>query len=63
MQGRWAIIRRSYALPFFFVGILYYFVGSTQGTIEAFRSLQAIWHFTNFTVGHSHLTMYGFITF
>ena len=63
MRGRWAIIRRSYSLPFFFVGVLYYFVGSTQGTFEALRSLQAIWHFTNFTVGHSHLTMYGFITF
>jgi cytochrome c oxidase cbb3-type subunit 1 len=63
MKGRWAIVRRSYALPFFFVGILYYFVGSTQGTLEAFRSLQAIWHLTNFTVGHSHLTMYGFVTF
>ncbi len=63
MRGHWATVRRSYALPFFFVGILYYFVGSTQGTIEAFRSLQAIWHLTNFTVGHSHLTMYGFITF
>jgi cytochrome c oxidase cbb3-type subunit 1 len=63
MKGRWGIVRRSYALPFFFVGILYYFVGSTQGTLEAFRSLQAIWHLTNFTVGHSHLTMYGFITF
>ncbi len=63
MRGRWATVRRSYALPFFFVGVLYYFVGSTQGTIEAFRSLQALWHLTNFTVGHSHLTMYGFITF
>ena len=38
-------------------------VGSTQGTLEAFRSLQAVWHLTNFTVGHSHLTMYGFVTF
>ena len=37
--------------------------GSTQGTFEAFRSLQEVWHFTNFTVGHSHLTMYGFVTF
>ena len=63
MRGRWATVRRSYALPFFFVGVLYYFLGSTQGTIEALRSLQAIWHLTNFTVGHSHLTMYGFITF
>jgi cytochrome c oxidase cbb3-type subunit 1 len=38
-------------------------VGSTQGTVEAFRSLQEVWHFTNFTIGHSHLTMYGFVTF
>jgi cytochrome c oxidase cbb3-type subunit 1 len=63
MRGRWATVRRSYALPFLVVGIGYYFVGSTQGTIEAFRSLQNIWHLTNFTVGHSHATMYGFITF
>ena len=63
MRGRWNIVRRSYALPFIAVGVAYYFVGSTQGTIEALRSLQAIWHLTNYTVGHSHATMYGFITF
>ncbi|HEV3089417.1 MAG TPA: cbb3-type cytochrome c oxidase subunit I [Candidatus Elarobacter sp.] len=63
LRGRWSSVRRSYALPFLVVGIAYYFLGSTQGTIEAFRSLQAIWHLTNFTVGHSHATMYGFITF
>jgi cytochrome c oxidase cbb3-type subunit I len=63
MRGRWATIRRSYALPFIWVGVLYYFLGSTQGTVEALRSLQTIWHLTNYTVGHSHLTMYGFITF
>jgi cytochrome c oxidase cbb3-type subunit 1 len=63
MRGRWSIVRRSYALPFVVVGIAYYFLGSTEGTFEALRSLQAIWHLTNFTVGHSHATMYGFITF
>lgn len=63
MRGRWERVRRSLALPFIFVGILYYFLGSSQGTIEAFRSLQTIWHLTSFTVGHSHATMYGFITF
>ena len=25
--------------------------------------LQALWHFTNYTVAHSHLTMYGFVAF
>jgi cytochrome c oxidase cbb3-type subunit 1 len=63
MRGHGETIRRSYALPFIVVGVAYYFAGSTQGTIEAFRSLQNVWHFTNYTIGHSHATMYGFITF
>jgi cytochrome c oxidase cbb3-type subunit I len=63
MNGQWSTIRRSYALPFILVGVVSYFFGSTQGSIEAIRELQAVWHFTNFTVGHSHLTMYGFVTF
>lgn len=63
MRGRFGDMRHSYPLAFIFVGVVGYFVGSTQGTTEAFRSMQEIWHLTNFTVGHSHLTMYGFITF
>jgi cytochrome c oxidase cbb3-type subunit 1 len=54
---------RSYPLMFIFVGVMSYLLGSTQGTLEAFRSLQQVWHLTNFTVGHSHLAMYGFISF
>src|SRR6202035_4850118 len=61
-RGRWEIVRRSYALPFLAAGVVYYFVGSTQGTFEALRTAQAYWHFTSFTVGHSHATMYGFVT-
>ena len=63
MHGRWTVIWRSYALPFLWAGIGFYFLSSTQGSIESIRSVQAIWHFTNFTVGHSHLTMYGFVSF
>ncbi|MEO8977880.1 MAG: cbb3-type cytochrome c oxidase subunit I [Casimicrobiaceae bacterium] len=63
MRGRIRDMAHSYPLMFIFVGVIGYLVGSTQGTFEAFRSLQEVWHFTNFTVGHSHLTMYGFVTF
>ena len=63
MRGRVGDVAHSYPLAFILVGVIGYLVGSTQGTLEAFRSLQEIWHLTNFTVGHSHLTMYGFITF
>lgn len=63
MRGRFGDLRHSYPLMFVFVAVVGYLVGSTQGTVEAFRSLQEVWHLTNFTVGHSHLTMYGFVTF
>jgi cytochrome c oxidase cbb3-type subunit 1 len=63
MRGRMREMVHSVPLMFIFVGVVGYLVGSTQGTVEAFRSLQEVWHFTNFTVGHSHLTMYGFVTF
>ena len=63
MRGRLRDLVHSYPLMFILVGVIGYLVGSTQGTIEAFRSLQEVWHLTNFTVGHSHLTMYGFVTF
>ncbi|MDE3125919.1 MAG: cbb3-type cytochrome c oxidase subunit I [Bacteroidota bacterium] len=62
-KGAWYKVSDSYTLPFFLVGIIFYFSGSMQGTAEAFRSSNLIWHFTDFTVAHSHLTMYGIISF
>lgn len=63
MKGSGRVIRRSYSLPFILVGTLSYFIFSFQGSLEALRSLNEIWHFTNFTVAHSHQTMYGFVAF
>ena len=62
-RGGFHKVAGSYTLPFFLVGVVFYFTGSFQGTAEAFRSTNLIWHFTDFTVAHSHLTMYGIITF
>ena len=62
-KGGFHKVAGSYTLPFFLVGVVFYFTGSFQGTAEAFRSTNLIWHFTDFTVAHSHLTMYGIITF
>jgi cytochrome c oxidase cbb3-type subunit 1 len=63
MRGSWSAIGRSYVLPFFLVGVVYYCIGSSQGSFQAFRFTQDIWHFTDFNVAHSHMTMYGIITF
>jgi cytochrome c oxidase cbb3-type subunit 1 len=63
MKGSWAQISKSYVLPFFLVGVVFYFVGSTQGSFQAFRFTNFVWHFTDFNVAHSHMTMYGIIAF
>ncbi|MCQ6958360.1 cbb3-type cytochrome c oxidase subunit I [Mucilaginibacter aquariorum] len=62
-RGNFHKIGSSYTLPFYLVGIIFYFTGSFQGTAEAFRSANLYWHFTDFTTAHSHLTMYGIIAF
>lgn len=63
MKGSRKAIEDSYVLPFMLVGVIFYFVGSTQGSFQAFRFTNYIWHFTDFNVGHSHITMYGIIAF
>lgn len=63
MRGSWSSISKSYVLPFFLVGTIFYFVGSGQGSFQAFRFTNFLWHFTDFNVAHSHMTMYGIIAF
>ena len=62
-KGHWNKVSNSYTIPFFLTAVVYYFMVSMQGTAEAFRFTNLIWHFTDFTVGHSHLGFYGIITF
>lgn len=62
-KGSWHKLSGSYTLPFMLIGTIFYFTGSMQGTAEAFRTTNLYWHFTDFTVAHSHLTMYGIIAF
>ena len=56
-------VATSYTLPFFLVAVIYYFLVSMQGTVEAFKFTNLLWHFTDFTVAHAHLGFYGLITF
>lgn len=63
MRGKWDHISKSYVLPFFLVGVVMYWVGSMQGSVQATRFTNYVWHFTDFNVAHSHLTMYGIIAF
>jgi cytochrome c oxidase cbb3-type subunit 1 len=63
MKGERTAISHSYALPFLFVGTVGYLVASLQGTFQALRDPQLHIHLTHYTVGHSHVAMYFFVSF
>jgi cytochrome c oxidase cbb3-type subunit 1 len=52
----------SPTLRFMMFGGLIYVASSVQGSIEALRTVNAVTHFTHYTVGHAHLGAYGFVT-
>lgn len=56
-------IKNINGIYFIIVGIIFYFLGSFQGSLQALRSANLMWHFTDYTIAHSHMTMYGIITF
>jgi cytochrome c oxidase cbb3-type subunit 1 len=62
MKGRMHLARYSPTLRFMMFGGLMYFASSLQGSLEALRSMNAVTHFTHYTVGHAHLGAYGFVS-
>jgi cbb3-type cytochrome c oxidase subunit I len=55
----WRQFQESYTAKFLVIGALYYFFGCFQGSTEALREVQRLTHFTDFVIGHSHLTVFG----
>jgi cytochrome c oxidase cbb3-type subunit 1 len=62
LQGRMHLARYSPTLRFMMFGGLMYLASSLQGSLEALRSVNAVTHFTHYTVGHAHLGAYGFVS-
>ncbi len=63
MRGERVAISLSYSLPFILLGTVAYGLASLQGSAQALRAVQERWHLTQYTIGHSHFAVYGFVTF
>lgn len=66
MKGAWYKIRENLALRFLAVGVIYYLFTCVQGIAQSFRTFSSYIHFTNWTIGHSHLAFvadYSFFGF
>lgn len=62
LEGHLGALRWSPTLRFIGFGGLMYTASSVQGSLEALRSVNAVTHFTHFTIAHAHLGLYGFVT-
>jgi cytochrome c oxidase cbb3-type subunit 1 len=62
LYGHMHLARYSPTLRFMMFGGLMYLASSLEGSLEALRSVNAVTHFTHFTVAHAHLGMYSFVS-
>ncbi len=59
MIGQWHDLGRNLPAKFLITGALLYLIGCTQGSLQALRSVQQPTHFTDFVIGHAHITVFG----
>ena len=62
MRGHFEALRWSPTLRFTVFGAVCYLVASLQGILMAIPSWNNITHFTDYTIGHAHLGLYGFFS-
>ncbi|SDD97935.1 cytochrome c oxidase cbb3-type subunit 1 [Cupriavidus sp. YR651] len=62
LKGKMHLAIYSPTLRFMMFGGLMYLASSLEGSFEALRGVNAVTHFTHFTVAHAHLGMYAFVS-
>lgn len=66
LRGAWDKVRDSAILKFFVVGVTAYGMSTLEGPVLSLKNVNAISHFTDWTVAHAHvgaLAWNGFLTF
>jgi cytochrome c oxidase cbb3-type subunit I/II len=64
MRGAWKQLNGHPIFMFIMFAFFAYIIGSVQGSIQALRSVNTYTHFSQWPVGHSHLTLtagFGFL--
>ena len=62
LRGHFDVLKWSPTLRFTVFGTVSYTLASVQGSLMAIPSLNTITHFSDYTIGHAHLGLYGFFT-
>lgn len=59
LRGAWDKVRRDPILKMFVVGLTAYGMATFEGPMLAFKNVNAISHFTDWTIGHVHIGALG----
>ena len=59
LRGAWDKVRRDPVLKMFVVGITAYGMSTFEGPMLSFKTVNAISHFTDWTIGHVHIGALG----
>ncbi len=66
LRGAWHKVTSDPVLKFFVVGVTFYGMSTFEGPVMSIKSVNALTHYTNWTIGHVHagaLGWNGFMTF
>ena len=66
LRGAWDKLRTDPVIKFFVVGITFYGMSTFEGPMMSIKTINALTHFTDYTIGHVHggaLGWNGFIAF
>jgi cbb3-type cytochrome c oxidase subunit I len=61
MKGAWHKLRTDPLLKMFVAGLTFYGMSTFEGPMMAIRSVNALSHFTNWTIGHVHSGALGWV--
>ncbi len=63
LRGAWDKVRDDPVLKFFVVGITYYGMATFEGPMMSIKSVNALSHYTDWTIGHVHAGTLGWNAF
>lgn len=63
LRGRMGRIEQSITLKYIFAGTIFYFIVSTQGSLQSLMVVQRLTHFTQWVPAHAHIGLLGFAGF
>ncbi len=63
LRGAWDRVREDPVLKFFVVGVTYYGMSTFEGPMMSIKSVNAVSHYTDWTIGHVHAGTLGWNAF